>query len=272
LPKPVARRAPFALAPVGRPEFALLWKNLILLGRYASVRMVLRILLPVLIMSLAFGSTRAGGALAWIALLAAGFFTVLGPYAMRNDLRHDMTRLAVLKSWPVSGTSLLVGEMLASAVVLTVLVWTALAAALALSGGLGWRWTSFLDRAVLALIAALAAPLLVVAQLLIQNAAVVLFPGWVPTGGSRPRGIEAMGQQMLMFAATLLALVIGVLPAAAVSALAGLVLYGVAGVIGLLPAGFLFVAVLLVEGVLVAVLLGRLIERTEPTQVEGEEN
>lgn len=80
-----------------------------------------------------------------------------------------------------------------------------------------------------------------------------------------------MGQQMLMFAGTLLALVVGVLPAAAVSALVGLVLYGVAGIAGLLPAGILFMAVLLVEGVLVAVLLGRLLERTEPSQVEGEE-
>lgn len=271
LPKPVARKAPFALAPTGRPEFALLWKNLILLGRYASARMVLQILLPIVIMSVAFGSTRAGSALAWIALLVAGFFTVLGPYTMRNDLRHDMPRLAVLKSWPVSGTTLLVGELLAPAVVLTVLVWTSLAAALALSGGLGWGWSSFVDRVVLALVAAMAAPVIVGAQLLIQNAAVILFPGWVPTGGSRPRGIEAMGQQMLMFAGTLLALVVGVLPAAAVSALVGLVLYGVAGIAGLLPAGILFMAVLLVEGVLVAVLLGRLLERTEPSQVEGEE-
>ncbi len=81
-----------------------------------------------------------------------------------------------------------------------------------------------------------------------------------------------MGQQMLMFAGTLLALVVGVLPAAAVSVLVGFVLYAVVGVAGLLPAGILFMAVLFVEGALVAVLLGRLLERTEPSQVEGDES
>ncbi len=272
LPAPVARRAPFSLAPAGRPELALLWKNLILLGRYASPRMLIRMLLPIVILSIAFGSTRAGGALASIALLFAAVFTVLGPYMVRNDLRHDMPRLAILKTWPVGGTTLLVGELLAPAAVLSILVWTSLAVALGLSTGLGWSWSSFADRASLALVAALTAPVLIGAQLLLQNAAVIVFPGWIPTGGARPKGIEAMGQQMLMFAGTLLALLVGVLPAAAVSVVAGLLLYALVGFPGLIPAGVLFMAVLFIEGALLALLLGRVLERTEPSQVEGDEN
>ncbi len=272
LPAPVARRAPFQLAPAGRPELALLWKNLILLGRYASPRMLIQGLLPIVLLSVVFGTTRAGGALAWIALLFAAFFTLLGPYMMRNDLRHDMPRLAVLKTWPVRGSSLVVGELLAPATVLTILAWTSLAVALILSAGLRWTWASAADRAVLTLVAMLIAPMLIGAQLLLQNAAVIVFPGWIPTGGARPKGIEAMGQQMLMFAGTLLALVVGVLPAAAASLLVGFVLYGLAGITGLVPAGLLFVMVLLVEGGLLVVLLGKVLERTEPSQVEGDEN
>jgi uncharacterized oligopeptide transporter (OPT) family protein len=147
-----------------------------------------------------------------------------------------------------------------------------LAVALALSRGFGWGWASFADRVALALVAGLVAPVLIAAQLLLQNAAVILFPGWIPTGGARPRGIEAMGQQMLMFAGTLLAFVVGVLPAAVASLLAGLVLYAIAGVPGLVPAGVLFMAVLSVEGALAAMLLGRMLERTEPSQVEAGEN
>ena len=45
---------------------------------------------------------------------------------------------------------------------------------------------------------------ILLAQLVIQNGTVILFPGWIPTGPTRPRGIEAMGQQMLMFAGTIL--------------------------------------------------------------------
>jgi ABC-2 type transport system permease protein len=270
VPAPVARRAPFNLAPTGRPEIALAWKNLILLGRFASPRTLIWMLLPIAIMSVAFGSTGAGGALAWVALLFAGLVTVLGPHAMRNDLRHDMPRLAVLKTWPVGGTTLLVGELLGPAAVLSVLVWTSLAVALGLSTGRGWSWVSFADRAAFAVVAALAAPVLIGAQLLLQNAAVILFPGWIPSGGARPRGIEAMGQQMLMFAGSLLALAVGVLPAAAVSLLAGLVLYMLVGFAGLIAAGIPFAAVLLIESALLAVLLGRVLERTEPSQVEGD--
>jgi hypothetical protein len=75
----------------------------------------------------------------------------------------------------------------------------------------------------------------------------------------------------LMFAGTLLALLVGVLPAAAVSLTVGFVLYAFAGALGLVPAGILFMAVLLVEGGLLAALLGRVLERTEPSQVEGDE-
>lgn len=271
LPAPVARTAPFHLRPSGRPEAALLWKNLILLGRYASPRVLLRMMLPLVIMSLLASTSKAGVTLAPLALMCAAFFTLLGPYMVRNDLRHDLPRLAILKTWPVPGWSLVLGELLAPAVVLTTLVWTALAAALALSGGPALRWGSLGDRAVLALVAALGAPMVIAAQLLIQNAAVVLFPGWIPTGGARPRGIEAMGQQMLMLAGTLLALIVGVLPAGALAALLGFVLYQFIGTMGLLPAGLLFVAVLALEAALVVIGLGRLLERTEPAQVEGDE-
>ena len=115
------------------------------------------------------------------------------------------------------------------------------------------------------------APPLIVGQLLIQNAAVVMFPGWIPTGGARPRGIEAMGQNLLMFAGTLLSLVIGVVPAAAVAGGVGFVAYYFVGWPGLVPAAVLFAAVLAAEAALAIVLFGRVLERTEPAGVETPE-
>ena len=270
LPAPVARKAPFRLAPTGRPELAVFWKNLILQGRYASPRMLLRTLLPLLLVAVAFRKSRAGDLLSPLPLMFAAFFTLLGPFMVRNDLRHDLPRLPVLKTWPVRGWSLLLGELLAPAVVLTVLAWTFLGAWVALSGAREFEWASPAEHAALAAIAALLAPAIIAAQLLIQNAAVILFPGWIQTGGSRPRGIEAMGQQMLMLAGTLTALLVGVLPAAAVAGAVGFVLYQLAGLAGLIPAALLFVLVLFLEGALAVVLLGRVLERTEPSQVEGD--
>src|SRR5207245_9233165 len=55
--------------------------------------------------------------------------------------------------------------------------------------------------------AAFLAPALVSAQFTIHNAAAVVFPAWVPLGTSRPRGIDAMGQRLIMFAGVLVGLV-----------------------------------------------------------------
>lgn len=271
LPAAGARKPPFRLAPVGPAETALLWKNLILLGRYASARGILRVLATVAILSTVVATSRAAGVLASLGLALAGFIVLIGPHMVRNDLRHDMTRLALLKTWPVRGWSLVLGELLAPTVLLTLFAWTSLAVALAASNGLGLRWASFGERAALSLAAVALAPALIAAQLLIQNTAVVLFPGWIPTGASRPRGIEAMGQQMLMLALTMLTLLVGVLPAAVVAGASAVVFYAVAGIPGLVPAAFLFAAILLLEGSLVVMFLGRLLERTEPAHVEAEE-
>jgi hypothetical protein len=268
---PAVRAAPFALGVQGRPETAILWKNLILLGRYASARTLLRVLLPFVVLAIVAGASPKGIVVAPLVLILAGFATFMGPYVVRNDLRHDMPRLAVLKTWPIRGGTLLVGELLAPALVLSVVVWCALAVVLALSGSRSFLPLPLGSRVVLAIVAALVAPMLIAGQLIVQNAAVILFPGWIPTGGARPRGIEAMGQNILMFAGTLLALAVGVLPAAAVGAGVGFVLYQLVGWPGLLPAGCLVAAVLLLETGLALALLGRVLERTEPSQVEASE-
>jgi hypothetical protein len=110
--------------------------------------------------------------------------------------------------------------------------------------------------------------MLISGQLIVQNAAVVLFPGWVATGGARARGVEAMGQNILMFAATLLSLAIGVLPPLAVAGALGWVFYLLIGWPGVLPAAAVFAGILLGEAMLALTWLGRVLERTEPSQID----
>jgi hypothetical protein len=265
----VVRRAPFRLGETGRPEVAILWKNLILLGRYASARTILRVLLPVLVLSAILGtSRRAVVAVPFLALLAA-FLTLTGPYVVRNDLRHDLPRMAVLKTWPIPGWSLLLGELLAPALVLSVAIWFAIAVILALSSRLPSGWLDPVARVFLAAFAALAAPALIVGQLIVQNATAILFPAWVPTGSARPRGIEAMGQNLLTFAGTLLTLVVGLVPALLVSGVIGVVSYRFLGWPGLLPAGAAFALTLLAEAALAVALLGSVLDRTEPSDIDA---
>jgi len=267
-PAPVVRPAPFSLAARGRVETAILWKNTILLGRYVSLRLVVRVLIPVVVMAVVFGLNSKGGSLAPLLLMLTVFATVVGPFMIRNDLRHDLQRLPVLKTWPISGRELLLGELLAPIFLLSAIVWFLLAVTLALSPAWKDGPIDAVGRAALLVSVGLLAPMLIAGQVIIQNAAVVLFPGWIATGGARARGIEAMGQNMLMFAGTLLALAIGVLPASAVAGGLGYVLYLFLGWPGLLPAAMLLASILVVEAGLVVMWLGRVLERTDPAQVE----
>jgi hypothetical protein len=262
---------PFRLRPHGPAEFAILWKNLILLSRHATPRVVLWILLPAFTMAALARGSGLGRGLGAAALVISGIAVLLGPSIARNDLRNDMTRLSVLKAWPVGGATLIRGELLAPAVVITGISWTALALGMTLFELEGLDTLSALDRLWLGVAAAIAAPPLAVAQLVIQNGAVVLFPGWIPTGPTRPRGLEALGQQLLMLFGTAVVLVLGVLPAAVVAGLAALLLYLAIGYAGLVPASLLFSAVLAAEALAGTHLLGRVLDRTDPSHVEAAE-
>jgi len=269
--QPSSRAVPFTLAERGRPEAVVFWKNTILLGRYFSVTLLLRVLMPMVVLAVVVGLRGRGSSLAPLLAMLVAFATIVGPYMVRNDLRHDMTRLPVLKTWPISGRQLLLGELLAPTVLLSVAVWFLLALTLALAPPTKYGPGDLLGRLALAVGVGVVAPMLIAGQVLVQNAAVVLFPGWVVTGGARARGIEAMGQNMLMFAGTLLALALGVLPAAAVGGGLGFLLYQVVGWVAALPAAILMTGILGVETTLVVGWLGRVLERTDPAQVEAAE-
>jgi hypothetical protein len=64
------------------------------------------------------------------------------------------------------------------------------------------------SRVALAVSALFAAPALIAAQYTVQNALALFFPAWVSLGTQRTRGLDAMGQRLIMLAAILLALVL----------------------------------------------------------------
>jgi hypothetical protein len=117
------RRSPWRHGP---PETAILWKNLILVGRYLSLRTLLRLLPLIVVFGLFASNAAAAGVAAFIGALSlplAAMAVLLGPQMMRNDLRQDLARLAMLKTWPVRGAALIRGEVLAPTVVVTAVAW-----------------------------------------------------------------------------------------------------------------------------------------------------
>ena len=70
-----------------------------------------------------------------------------------------------------------------------------------------WRW-------VLAVSGIVAAPALVTPQYIVHNAVAIFFPAWVPAGMQQPRGVDAMGQRLIMMAGVVCSLLLFALPGA----------------------------------------------------------
>ena len=271
-----AAATPFALAPTGRLETAIVWKNLIMVGRYASLRMLLRLLPMVISLGLvaSFASRRNG-----IATVAAVFCLVLvaitvlvGPMISRNDLRRDLANLGVLKAWPLSGATLLRGEILAPAVMLTSIAWLLILGAAALAGNLSVGFLQPLqDRLSYMIAALLLAPGLILAELTVLNGLAVLFPAWISTGATRSRGVDALGQRLFTTAGVLVTLVFALVPATMIAGVVAGGIYYVSGVLVVVIPSAIITSVLVAECFIVVEMLGRVLDRTDVSAVSPAE-
>jgi hypothetical protein len=179
---------PFRLSGRGAPELAFLWKNLIATGPLARPK------------SLVALAVVFGGAAAWLArrpeleAISAGvllvslvvlvFTVLLGPQMARQDLRTDLANADLLKTYPLRGWQIVLGELLAPVYLLTAVFWIALLMSyLSLPEMAASRITPAL-RVEAAFALAVLAPPFIALQLLIPNTTAVLFPAWC-----KPRGI-----------------------------------------------------------------------------------
>jgi hypothetical protein len=262
-----ARPAPFALAPVGFPAIALLWRNLIVLGT-SRLRAYL-----------ALGAVLLLGE-AWIAhdpqlrpllkvffgvgLGIGGWLFVVGPMFVQRSLQRVLPYMDVLKGTPLPGWQVALGELLSPILVLSLVEWWLLAVVslAALAGGmLAIPAASVVAGAIG--IALLVAPLCGLV-LCLPFAGVLVFPAWTRGGG---RGVEVMGQRMIFFGAYMLVLAVTLLPALLVGGLVFGAVYWAAGLtVALLPAAVATAAVLALELMIVVRWLGRRIERFDLSQ------
>jgi hypothetical protein len=219
-----ARSEPFPLADHGRVEFAFLWKNLLSTWPYFNVRVWL------VAVALSLGTVSWVNAhAAWRGLLfGVGMFVgafsvyllVIGPQFARQDIRSDMANADILKTYPLPGWRVVLGEMLAPIAILTGLLWLALLVfLLALQAGQpGLTWLTPQLRIAGGVSLAAVVPAVVSLQLLVPNAAALVFPTWFQASRTRG-GPEVAGQRMIFLFAQLLAMVVALLPAVGFAAL-----------------------------------------------------
>jgi ABC-2 type transport system permease protein len=274
-PRFTARPVP-RLRPSGRPGTALLWKNLVAVVRTGRVRssligFITAAAVVAVLSALQPGATvlEIGG---WFAVLWAGFLLVLGPQWIRNDLRTDLARLAVLRSYPLRGRTVVAAETAGSTAVLT-----GLQLGLLFIGYLAF-WGSRVDepppelRSAALVAAVVLLPAINFLAMLIQNGSALLFPAWVRVGQDRPIGVEALGHNMLAMSGFLLVLGVLLLLPAAVAGAIYLSLETRWGWWATVPAGAAALAVAAGEGYLLLARLGRVFEATDPSSVAPTES
>jgi hypothetical protein len=216
-----AQRAPFNLSAVRRPEAAFLWKNLLSSASYLRPRVAL-IVAAVIVVGCSW-VTRADldvlrNIVATFAMFGAGYTIIFGPLVARQDLRLDLPNTDILKTYPLRGWQIVLGEVLAPVAIVTVLLWLMLLAASLTfrPPHAAWLTPGALAPAVIAI--ALIVPLLCAVQVLVMNSAVVLFPAWVPLGPERGTGIDVFGQRIFFLAGLFLTTIAALLPAALAAA------------------------------------------------------
>ena len=276
--KAMATATPFSLALTGRPEFAILWKNLIMVSRYFSLKVLWRFLPFGIVLLIGISASEKA---TWLVMIGAacvvglGLTIMVGPQMARNDLRQDLAQLSVLKTWPISGPALLRGELAAPALSLTVAAWAfaivgiVVFASITPKGEL--QSLTLMNKLSYGLSVMLVAPGVILAQLVVQNGMAIMFPAWVPAGGARAAGLEATGQRLLMLAANLITIVLSLVPGAIVGGLIGWLVYWKTGVVIVLVPALILCVFMLAQCWLAVEGLGRLLERTDVTEIDATE-
>ena len=212
------RRFPplFKLADRGRPEVAVIWKNMIAATRISAFPMI-ALIVPVAFAAAAsiFRNSGSATALGMSGLMTTVMFVFAGPQVVRCDMRLDLLRLDLVKAFPLTAESLLVAELAAPLLILSffeLLMLTISFAILNFSSAPSFLTSPEFVVCAIVLIVPVSA-----IQLLIQNGIMIVFPAW-NLGTDTMRGLTALGQRMLLFLGNFVMLALALLPSAAVLA------------------------------------------------------
>jgi hypothetical protein len=266
--RPVRRaRPPYPLVATGTPAGAIVWKNLVGVSRTGRPRAVALALAAAGAVRLPL-SFRAETSLAeiggWFALMWAGFLLLIGPQWIRSDLRGDLAKLDLLRSYPLPGRAVVGAEVAASTLILSALQLAVLAV-----GYLAFLGHREMEPGLALRSAALAGAVVILPTvnflgLLIHNGAAILYPAWITPASGRPGGIEALGQNMLAIIAYVGLLSLTLVPPVAIGAILFLSLREGVGWWAAAPAAAAGLVAAAAEARVMINWLGRIFERTDP--------
>ncbi|HWA27601.1 MAG TPA: putative ABC exporter domain-containing protein [Lacunisphaera sp.] len=214
------RRAPFRLGDRLPVEAAFLWKNLMAAPSYCNRKVFLGAAV-VIYASLTWLKSRTdfegpifAFTVAVISVTLLAYMLLFGPQLARNDLRGDLAHADMLKAYPVPGWRILLGSLLAPTVIMTAISWLFLLAAVLgfVPPGGKIPWLTPQLRITVGIALAVIMPFLCAVQLLVPNAATLLFPAWAQTSRNLSGGMDVLGQRLILFGGQMLCLIVALLP------------------------------------------------------------
>ena len=226
---------PFRLRPVGHPETAIVWKNLMLAHRANLLATVGSGVVVVGGVAAVVAVTGLPDWLTAIMMIGGGVGLAMTPlmagHQWRNDLRTDLLQIEVVRTWPIDGWRLFVSQVLPPAIIATlyaaaaggVLLISGIAAGKPTATGvvlvqpdlaapLGVPYVVLLLLGLAALLPLIAAIALLSATL--QNLLALLWPSWIQLGRRRSGSATHIGHGLLTGLGMMLAMALGLLPGA----------------------------------------------------------
>lgn len=213
------RRFPplFRLRPTAPPEVAIVWKNLIAAMRIGSPWLLVigGVFGCIVAQALMTKMPEVRALSATMGLMLCAIFPLMGTRIFSQDLRLDLPRIEILKSYPISGERL-VGAEIAAPLTLIAMVEILLLGGTSLMLHLLEKPGpfAFFASPQFIVVALLFAIPICAAQLVIHNAVPILLPAWAVRSKEEPRGFAVLGQRLVLLFGNLVVLAVGLIPAA----------------------------------------------------------
>jgi len=288
------KRSPFSLPPVGRPEMAIIWKNIMQCTRIPLTWLVaggFGLLTAVALIPALFQAHDA--VFIFIAMMGVIFLPMIpwiSVFALRNDIRMELPQIDLTRTLPLPGFRYVMAAIVSPAIVGTLIGALAVGLTVSAYAGIRIRGLMFGERLygempftnlsrileqplglTIGLLIAGVLPIVAGSAVLcsgMNNLVTLMFPAWIGLGPTTVKGMAALGHRMLLAMVLALAMLVALIPGAAMVTLAILIQVmldmGWSG--WLLPVWGLLVAVpMFVEAWLIAIVAGRLWDALDPS-------
>lgn len=210
----------FRLPDRPSPELAIAWKNVIAVGRIAGPVLILVLLVfgALLVQAFLTDDPRGRVVLGGLSLFVCVWFPLIGGKLLQQDFRLDITRLDVVKTWPLRGERLIAAEIAAPLLAVVAVELLLLIGTFAIVSRVpaGNRLAAFATPQAMVMAFLFMIPVCAI-QLLVRNSVPILFPGWAMRPREEQRGFAVIGLRLLEAIANIAVLFIVLTPAALVS-------------------------------------------------------